>query len=97
MPEVDIANLAACALHNSASQLGEDLVEAQALARKHGMAVRTAGPSLPKRAPPPGWIDAYCAATHGKLDLFAVHQYVGPAQSTLVVVCGLVRVCVGHM
>ena len=26
MPEVDIVNLAACALHNSASQLGEDLV-----------------------------------------------------------------------
>lgn len=29
------------------------------------------------RAPPPGWVDEYCAATKGKLDLFAVHQYSG--------------------
>ena len=62
----------------SGSQLGKDVLLAQTLAKKHGMAhVRTVGPSLPKRRPPPGWVDEYCAATHGKLDLFAVHEYLG--------------------
>ena len=61
----------------SATQLGMDLLLAQSLAAKHGLNVQTVGPSLPKRAPPPGWVDDYCAATKGKLDLFAVHQYSG--------------------
>eukprot|EP00729_Bicosta_minor_P023300 gene23300-12467_t len=61
----------------SGKQLGLDLLLAQALAKKHGLDVQTVGPSLPKRAPPPGWVDEYCDATRGKLDLFAVHQYSG--------------------
>ena len=60
------------------TQLGKDVLRAQDLARQHGLAnARAVGPSNPKRAPPPGWVNEYITATKGELDLYSVHQYLG--------------------